>query len=132
MAQPMPPDKLGTMVMLGMEVEVEAEDETENETEWIHVNVWMPNELLEKDKHIGMSYYDCIDGMSWDDWTQPFAEFMDANMCETGQCEVDVQYHDVRLDDPRVQVAYVDPLNDDYDKRCLSKEQLEALRIKSA
>lgn len=130
MAQLMPPNTLGHLVLLGVEVEVEDEDDAadENETTWLYFHVWTPNTLLEKDKHLECSYYNCIDGMSWDDWTGAFRPFMADNMCETGEHDTYSTWENVRLDDPRIDVAFVDPLHNDYSKRCLSQKQLKSLR----
>lgn len=121
--------ELGHLVLLDVEVEVESSDDEDN-TQTVSIYVWTPNEVLEKDKDRmrTSTYYDCIDGMLWDDWTAPFGEFFDDDMCETGLYEANNTWDDVRLDDARIQVAYVDPLNRDCSKRCLSTAQLLELR----
>ena len=116
-------DTLGHLVLLCVEVD----DGDDRSTKTVKIYVWTPNELLEKDK-LDCTYHECIDGMSWDDWTGPFQEFFEDSWCETGWYEAARDWEDVRLDDGRIQVAYVDPLNRDYSKRCLSTAQLVALR----
>lgn len=126
-------DTLGHLVLLcvGVEDEDNQDEDGDNIEKTVNIYVWTPNEVLEVDKGrmiAGCSYHDCIDDMSWDDWTGPFKDFFEPSWCETGCYEAENIWEDVRLDDPRIQVAYVDPLNCDYSMRCLSMAQLAALR----
>jgi hypothetical protein len=114
-----PNDALGHLVLLGVNVQLEDVEDEEEDMVNIDIYVWTPNELLEKDKHLRCTYYECMNGCSWDDWTTPFRAFMTESMCETGSYEPVSTWENVRLDDERIQVAYVDPLNKDYSKRCL-------------
>lgn len=117
-----PGDALGHLVYLSVEVEIESDDGEENVIDGVNIYVWIPNKTLEKDSKLECSYHECIEGCSWDDWTGPFREFMDDNMCETGCYEAIRDWENVRLDDERVQVAYIDPLNPDYSQRCFVKK----------
>lgn len=110
------PNTLGDLVRLSVQVELEDADEDENE-EWILIYVWAPNKLLNKDKDLGVSYMSCMSEMMWSDWSQPFRQFMKPTMCETGEYEIDEEFENVRFDDSRIQVHYIDPLNPDYNKR---------------
>lgn len=112
---------LGHLVLLSVQVK----DDTGRgrDMKCVSIYVWTPNKILEKDKTLpfaihGGSYYDCINDMSWDDWTGPFQSFIEEGWCETGVYEPEETYHNVRFDDKRIQVAFVDPMNRDYSARC--------------
>ena len=113
---------LGHLVLLSVEVEDDTGEGRDDKC--IDIYIWTPNEILEKDEgkpfiEYGGSYFDCMNDHLWDDWSGPFQHFIGKDWCETGDYEPVEIWKNVRLDDERIQLAFIDPLNENYDARYL-------------
>jgi hypothetical protein len=109
--------KTGTLALLSVELH-DVEEDDDDETTMCNAYVWFPDDLLEKDKHLGATYLDIIDGCQFDDWSTDFEVFYDTLYYEfTGLIETNNLWEHVPFDDPRIQLAYTDPLNKDHSKR---------------
>lgn len=111
---------LGNLVLLSVQVEDDTGQDRGEKN--INIYIWTPSNILEKDRQFfkhGGTYIDIINDSMWDDWSGPLQPYIEEGWCETGVYEICKSWNNVRLDDKRIQVAFIDPLNKDYSARCL-------------
>lgn len=108
--------RLGHLAELGVQIHnVTKEDEDDN-TEVVSVFIWTPNQILPEHKRTceySATYYDVMESCRWDDWVGDFWDLVitDDNWAMTGCYELNNEWFDVPFDDPRIQIAYTNPLS---------------------
>lgn len=90
-------------------------DSDYDDEEWVDIFIWLPHVISNKDRPrltaAGCAtYYDYMGDVSeWRYWWDHFEPFCDKGDT-TGTAEVAQEWENVPFDDPRIDLAYTDPL----------------------